>query len=88
MAVTSIRLQPELERPLSEIASKLNRSKNWVLNQALREYVARCELDDKRWQDTLEALESVQEGRVVDGEAVHAWLASWGTGDELSPPHT
>lgn len=86
MAVTSIRLQPELERPLREIASKLKRSKNWVLNQALREYVARNELEEKRWQETLEALESVQEGRVVDGDAVHGWLASWGTDDELSPP--
>ncbi len=86
MAVSSIRLQPELEGPLNEIASKLKRSKNWILNQALREYVVRCELEEKRWQDTLEALESVQEGRVFEGEAVHTWLASWGRQDELSPP--
>ncbi|MFQ5739882.1 MAG: CopG family ribbon-helix-helix protein [Acidobacteriota bacterium] len=86
MAVTSIRLQSDLEQPLIRIASKLKRSKNWVLNQALREYLARCQLEEKRWQETLVALESVKEGRVVEGEAVEAWLQSWGKENELSPP--
>jgi predicted transcriptional regulator len=31
-------------------------------------------------------MESVAQGRVVSGEAVAAWLQSWGTDKELSPP--
>ena len=38
--------------------------------------------DEKRWQDTLDALESVKEGKVIDGEKVHDWLESWGTAQE------
>jgi predicted transcriptional regulator len=44
------------------------------------------DLDRIRWQETLEAIESVAQGRVVPGEAVHAWLSSWGSPDELPPP--
>lgn len=39
--------------------------------------------DEKRWQDTLEALKSVKAGRVVDGETVHEWLETWGTPQEI-----
>ena len=40
----------------------------------------------KRWNQTLVALESMSKGRVVDGAAVHAWLASWGGSNELPMP--
>ena len=37
-----------------------------------------------RWRETLEALEDVAAGRVVDGELVHAWLKTWGTANEVT----
>jgi predicted transcriptional regulator len=40
------------------------------------------EQDEEYWQDTLNALESVKEGKVIDGEKVHDWLESWGTAQE------
>ena len=86
MTVTTVRLQPEVEEGLEEIADKLNRTKSWVINQALREFLERQDLEQKRWNETLEAMESVAQGRVVSGESVHAWLASWGDPDELLPP--
>lgn len=86
MAVTTVRLQPEVEEGLEDIADKLNRTKSWVINQALREFLERQELEQERWSQTLEAMESVAQGRVVSGEHVHAWLASWGDADELPPP--
>jgi len=42
--------------------------------------------EQTRWQETLKAMESVARGRVVSGEAVHDWLRSWCTDNELSPP--
>lgn len=42
--------------------------------------------EQTRWQETLKAMESVAQGRVVSGEAVHDWLRSWGAASELSPP--
>lgn len=86
MSVTSIRLQTELEEPLDELASKLSRSKNWIINQAIKDYLSAQALEEKRWQDTLQALESVSQGKVVDGEKVHEWLESWGTNTELDAP--
>lgn len=86
MGVTSIRLQPEIERPLEELAEKLDRSKNYIINQALKEYIARQSRDDARWADTLAALESVKEGSSVPESEVNAWLNSWGTDEESGPP--
>lgn len=86
MSVTTVRLQPEVESGLEAVAGKLHRTKSWVINQALREFLARQELEQARWQDTLQAMESVAKGKVVSGEAVHAWLDSWGDSGELPPP--
>lgn len=86
MTVTSIRLQPDVENGLDAVTEKLQRSRNWVINEAVREYIAKQSLEDQRWADTLEALEDVTAGRVVSGEAIDAWLASWGTENELPMP--
>ncbi|MCZ8061833.1 ribbon-helix-helix protein, CopG family [Silanimonas sp.] len=86
MTVTSVRLQPDVETGLAAISEKLQRSRNWVINEAVREYVAKRAADDALWADTLEAIEDVAAGRVVDGEAVHRWMRSWGTADELPAP--
>lgn len=86
MSVTSIRLQPEVEKTLNETAAKLQRSKNWIINQAIKEFLNKESLDDKRWQDTLDALDSLNSGDVVKGESVHSWLKSWGSDSELQKP--
>ena len=86
MSVTSIRLQPEVESGLEAMSDKLHRSKNWLINQAIREFVARQESEQTRWNETLAAMESVANGKVFSGQEVHAWLESWGTPNEKSPP--
>ncbi|MDF3195566.1 ribbon-helix-helix protein, CopG family [Pseudomonas sp. 1928-m] len=86
MSVTTVRLQPELEENLGAMAEKLNRSKSWLINQALREFFERQALEQNRWQETLHAMESVAQGKVVSGEAVNTWLQSWGSSNELPPP--
>lgn len=86
MGVTSIRLNPDIEVPLENLAKKLDRSKNYLINQAVNEFVARQAMDDARWVDTLEALSSVNAGRVADETDVTSWLKSWGTNKELTPP--
>lgn len=86
MAVTTVRLPPETEKELDALAERLDRSKGWIINQALAEYVQRQNLEQARWKETLEAMEAVARGRVVDSEDVHKWLRSWGSEDELRPP--
>jgi len=83
MGVTSIRLLSEIEKPLENLAIKLDRSKNYIINQAIKEYIERKNLDDKRWSETIEALDSVKSGKIVDEQIVNEWLDSWGTDKEL-----
>ena len=86
MGVTSIRLQPEIETPLEKLAIKLDRSKNYLTNQAIKEFISRKSVDKKRWIETLEALESVKLNRLVEEKDVNNWLDSWGKDNENKPP--
>lgn len=86
MGVTSIRLQPELEEPLDVLSKKLDRSKNYLINQAVKEFIAQQELAEKRWQETLPALESMKAGRGVPADKVFEWIRSWDTESELPRP--
>ncbi|VAW84336.1 hypothetical protein MNBD_GAMMA18-1902 [hydrothermal vent metagenome] len=88
MGVTSIRLQADLEKPLEILSKKLDRSRNYLINQAIKEFIARREIAEERWNDTLVALESVKNGAVVDEAEVVDWLKSWGSDNEQSPPKT
>ncbi|HEC26096.1 MAG TPA: ribbon-helix-helix protein, CopG family [Gammaproteobacteria bacterium] len=86
MGVTSIRLQPEIESPLESLAKKLDRSKNYLINQAIKEFIERKSTDEKRWAETIEAIASVKAGKVVSERDVNEWLESWGSENETKPP--
>jgi len=88
MSVTSIRLSNEVEAPLANLSIKLDRSKNYLINQAVKEFVARQAMEEAHWKDTIEALRSVKSGKSVDAEEVESWLQSWGSNDEKAPPKT
>ncbi len=86
MGVTSVRLQPEIENPLEQLAAKLDRSKSYLINQAIKEFLARKSFDDKKWNEALEALDSVKSNKVVDEQEVNEWLDSWGKDNEKKSP--
>jgi predicted transcriptional regulator len=86
MGVTSIRLSEDVEVPLEQLAKKLDRSKNYLVNQAIKEFVLRQSMEELRWADTVEALDSVKAARLVDSKEVSEWLKSWGSDSPKSPP--
>ena len=86
MGVTSIRLQPEVEEPLKLLSKKLDRSRSYLINQAIKEFIEKQSIEEKRWADTVLALESVKSGAVIDEVDVIDWLKSWGSTNEQSPP--
>ncbi len=86
MGVTTVRFRPEVEAELDEMAQRRHRSKAWLINEAMAEYLERHRQEQQRWQETLDAMESAARGDVASSEDVHAWLRSWGTDDELPPP--
>jgi len=86
MGITSIRLSDEVDKPLESLSRQLDRSKNYIINQAVKEYLARRSLDDSRWSDTLEALNSLNAGKSIGEDEVNSWLNTWGTKARKSPP--
>lgn len=88
MSVQSVRLNPKVEEGLETAARKLKRSKGWIINQALAEFLERYNREQRRWHETLAAMESVAQGKIVSADKVHDWLGSWGSPEELSPPQS
>ncbi len=86
MGVTSVRLTDELQDQLEETAERLRRSKGWIISEALNEFIAKEKRALNRLERSRKALDQVEAGQVVDGDEVMAWIASWGSDKELSPP--
>lgn len=86
MGITSVRIKDDLNDSLKKLAEKKQRSKSWIINEAVAEYIVKDKVNSQKWQDTLEGLESIRKGDVIDGEEIFAWMRSWGTDDELDPP--
>ncbi|NHZ67158.1 CopG family ribbon-helix-helix protein [Massilia genomosp. 1] len=68
---------------VDQLAARLERSRGWVIKQALSDWVAQ---EDERSRLTREAMMDVDEGRVVDDQAVQEWAASLGTDHPLPAP--
>lgn len=72
-----------LAEKVDQLASRLERSRGWIMKQALTAWV---EQEEERSRLTREALGDVDVGRVIDHQAVQAWAESLGTGDPLAVP--
>lgn len=72
-----------LAEKVEAMASRLGRSRGWVVKQALAAWV---DQEEERHRMTLEALEDVDAGRVIDHQAVQAWADSLDTDKPLPPP--
>lgn len=86
MGMTSVRMPDDLLQRLDATATRLRRSKGWIINDAVREYLEREDLRQRRDEETREALAELDAGQVVDGEDVLAWIDSWGSKNEREPP--
>ena len=80
----TFRLNPELVERLDLLAARTNRSKTFLVEEALTDYLER-----EAWQ-IAEIAEAVAEadagGPFVEHEKVDRWLRSWGRDDEEPPP--
>lgn len=63
---------------VDNIAERLDRSRGWVVKQALAAWVRQ---EEERERLTLEALADVDTGRTVDQDEVEAWAQSLSTTD-------
>ena len=72
-----------LAEKVDQMASRLERSRGWVVKQALAAWV---DLEEERSRLTREALADVDAGAVIDHQSVQAWAESLGTNQPLSVP--
>ena len=86
MSVTSLRIPADIEAPLEYLSQRLDRSKNYLINQAIKEFLAKQMVADSRWEDTLAALTSVEDAKLVAAGKVADWLQTWGADNEQVPP--
>ncbi len=65
------------------LAARFERSRGWILKQALMAWV---DQEEERGRLTREAMADVDEGRVIDHQAVQAWADSLGSEKPLAIP--
>jgi predicted transcriptional regulator len=82
MRVLTTRLPLSLAQKVDEISQRLDRSKGWILQQALMDWISR---EEERTRLTLEGLADVDADRTIDESAVRSWVDSLDT-DHPSPP--
>ena len=93
-AVTSVAIRPvaikineDIKVRIKRLADARHRTPHWLMREAITQYVEHEEKREAFRQDTLKAWEEYRAtGLHATAEEVDAWLASWGTDDELSAP--
>ncbi len=72
-----------LAEKVDQLATRLERSRGWIVRQALSAWV---EQENERHRLTLEALADVDVGHVIDHQSVQAWADSLETDNPLPVP--
>lgn len=72
-----------LAEKVDQLAARLERSRGWIVKQALTAWV---DQEEERSRLTREALADVDAGRVIDHQAVQAWADSLGISQPLPMP--
>lgn len=68
---------------VDQMAVRLERSRGWIIKQALSAWLAQ---EEERDRLTLEALNDVESGQVIDHQTVQTWADSLGTDHPLPMP--
>jgi predicted transcriptional regulator len=68
---------------VDKMASRLDRSRGWIMKQALSEWL---DQEEERNRLTREALADVDSGHVLDHQAIQAWADSLDTDNPMDMP--
>lgn len=74
----------ELADKVDQMAARMERSRGWIVKQALADWV---DLEEERSRLTREAMVDVDAGRVIDHQSVQAWADSLSTDKPLPVPY-
>lgn len=74
----------EMAEQVDKYAEQMDRSRGWIVKQALANWLA---WEEEKNQLTREAIEEVKAGKVVSDAAMREWIESLDTDTPLPPPH-
>ena len=74
----------DLAEKVDQMAARLERSRGWIMKQALTAWI---DQEEERRRLTMEALADVDAGQVIDHQAVQAWADSLESDKPLPVPH-
>lgn len=79
----SIRLDENIKSRLEKEAEREDRSAGYLAQKAIESF-----LDDRDYfhREMDAAIAEADRGVFISGEAMHRWMASWDTENELPPP--
>jgi predicted transcriptional regulator len=73
-----------LAEKVDQMAARLERSRGWIMKQALTAWI---DQEEERRRLTIEALADVDAGQVIDHQSVQAWADSLESDKPLPVPH-
>jgi len=83
----SLKLDDDLKSRIQHLAYARHRSADWIMREAIREYVEREEAREGFKQEALASWTAYKEtGRHLTGQEVRNWLNTWGTDEEKEIP--
>ena len=71
--VVTAKLPDELITEMDEVAGRIDRSKSWIVRQAVAEWLAE---ERHRYELTLEAMKAVDEGRFLSQDEIEKHFAA------------
>ena len=81
--VLTAHVPESLADQVDALAARIDRSRGWIMKQALAAWV---DQEEERHRLTLEALADVDAGRVIGHQDMVAWADSLSTSQPLVPP--
>lgn len=72
-----------LANKVDQMAARFDRSRGWIMKQALSAWI---DQEEERSRLTLDALADVDSGRILDHQAVQAWADSLSAATPLPVP--
>lgn len=81
--VVTAHLPVEMAEKIDKYARQMERSRGWIVKQAVANWLA---WEEEKYQGTLQALAEVDAGLFIEDEDVAAWVESLDTDNPLPVP--
>ena len=79
----SVRLDEDMKTRLEKEATREDRSASYIIQKAVGEYLDEREFFHREMEA---AIAEADKGVFISGEAMHRWIESWDTENEVPPP--